>query len=135
MAEDKPETMAEPNNDKKTSTGLEPNLAALLSYILGIVTGIVFYLIERENKYVRFHAMQSILFFGAYVIIYIILTILLQVLGFIPVLGLIFRILIGIAFAVLALGALVIWIILMIKAYTGERYKLPIIGDIAERNA
>lgn len=133
--ENKTEPTAEPSMEKKTSTGLEPNLAALLSYIMGIVTGLVFYLIEKENKYVRFHAMQSILFCVFLIAAYIVLTILSQVLGLIPVLGIVFIILIGIAFTVLGLGSLVVWIILMIKAYSGERYKLPIIGDIAERNA
>jgi uncharacterized membrane protein len=131
--EDKPpESIGEA---RKTSTGLEPNLAALLSYILGIVSGVVFYLIEKENKYVRFHAVQSILFSVAYIVAYVVLSVALAILGAIPVIGLIFRILIGIFFAILGLGSLVIWIILMVKAYSGEQYKLPVIGDIAERNA
>jgi len=41
----------------KTSTGIQPNVAALLSYVLGVITGIIFYLLEKENKFVRFHAM------------------------------------------------------------------------------
>ena len=48
----------------KSSTGLQPNLAALLSYVAGILTGVIFFLIEKENKFIRFHAMQSIVTFG-----------------------------------------------------------------------
>jgi len=103
----------------KTSTGMQPNIAALLSYLLGFITGIIFYLIEKENKFVRFHAMQAMIAFGALFVLQI-------VLGFIPVIGLILLPLVGIA-------SLVIWIILMIKAYQGEKFKLPIVGDIAEK--
>jgi uncharacterized membrane protein len=62
----------------KTSTGMEQNLEGLLCYVLGWVTGIIFLLLEKENKFVRFHAIQSIVVFGAYTVISIIL-------GFIPV--------------------------------------------------
>ena len=68
--------------EKKTSTGLEENVAGLLSYVLGWITGIVFLLIEPKNKFVRFHAFQSIIVFGALTIIGIIL-------GWIPVVGVI----------------------------------------------
>ena len=62
----------------KTSTGMQANVAALLSYGFGWITGLVFYLIEKENKFVRFHAFQSIVVFGA-------LTVLSIVLAFIPI--------------------------------------------------
>ncbi|MDP3142898.1 MAG: hypothetical protein Q8N14_02985, partial [Candidatus Omnitrophota bacterium] len=48
----------------KTSTGIEPKVAGLLSYLLGFITGVIFLLIEKENKFVRFHALQSIIVFG-----------------------------------------------------------------------
>jgi len=101
----------------KTSTGLEQNVAALLCYVVGFVSGIIFLVIEKDNKVVRFHAMQSTvtflpLFIGQIVI------------GYIPIIGML-SILIG-------LLSLVLWIILMIKAYQGEMFKLPIAGDIAE---
>jgi uncharacterized membrane protein len=103
----------------KCSTGMKPNVAALLSYLLGFVTGIVFYLIEKDNKFVRFHAMQSIVTFGF-------LTILGLMLPFIPVFNVILAPMLG-------LINLVLWIILMIKAYQGEQFKLPIAGDFAEK--
>jgi uncharacterized membrane protein len=105
----------------KSSTGMEPNLAALLSYVAGVVTGIIFWVIEKDSSYVKFHAMQSTILFGGWFVLYIIL-------GFIPVIGWIIQMIGG-------LGILVLWILLMIKAYGGERFKLPVIGDIAERQA
>ena len=103
----------------KTSTGMQPNVAALLSYLIGFITGIIFYMIEKENKFVRFHAMQSIIAFGA-------LTIAYWIFGFIPFLNLI-------AYPVLGALGLILWIILMVKAYQGQMFKLPVIGDIAEK--
>jgi uncharacterized membrane protein len=76
---------------------------------------------EKDNKFVRFHAMQSIILFGAITVIDIVLS-------FIPVIGWIFSALIGIL-------AFVLWIVLMMKAYQGQMYKLPVIGDIAEKNS
>ena len=105
----------------KTSTGMQPNLAALLSYLLGFVTGIIFYLIEKENKFVRFHAMQSILVFGF-------LFVLQFILPFIPVIG-------WILLPLVSILCVVLWIILLIKSYQGEYFKLPIAGNIAEKNA
>src|SRR3989338_9014240 len=105
----------------KSSTGLQPNVAALLSYLLGIITGIIFYLIEKENKFVRFHAMQSIVVFGAVLVAGIVLL-------FIPVIG-------WTLFPLLQIASLVLWILLMVKAYQGEKFKLPWAGDIAEKNS
>jgi uncharacterized membrane protein/ribosomal protein L40E len=106
---------------------LEPNVAGLLSYLGLWIAGLVFILIEKENKFVRFHAMQSIVTFGA-------LNVLIVVFGILDgldVIGVLFRILWTLT---LVLG-IVVWIVLMIKAYQGERYKLPIAGDIAEKNS
>jgi len=113
--------MVEEKDLGKTSIGMQPNMAALLSYLLGWITGIVFYVVERENKFVRFHAMQSIITFG----FLLVLTI---VLGFIPVIGVIF-------IPILWIVQTILWIVLMIKAYQGEQFKLPVIGDMAEKNA
>ena len=60
----------------QSSTGLDPKLAGLLCYILGIITGLIFFLIEKSNEVVRFHAAQSILFSGSMIVVWIILTIL-----------------------------------------------------------
>jgi uncharacterized membrane protein len=110
-----------PEEKSKTSTGLEPNVAGLLCYVLGWVSGLVFFLLEKDNKFVRFHAMQSIVTFGA-------LTVVNFILMFIPIIGWIISYLIGVL-------AFVLWIILMIKAYQGQEYKLPWAGDFAEKQA
>lgn len=105
----------------KTATGMQPNLAALLSYLVGFITGIIFYVLEKDNKFVRFHAMQSIVVFG-----------------FLFVVGMFVGILPGIGFFLgylLWILDFVLWLILMIKAYNGEYFKLPVAGDIAEKNS
>ena len=105
--------------EKKTSTGLQENVAALLSYVVWWITGIIFLLLEPDNKFVRFHAMQSIIVFG-------VITLVAMVFGFMPVIG-------GfIAWVVWAIGV-ALWIVLMVKAYQGTKYKLPIAGDLAEK--
>ena len=105
----------------KSSTGMQANVAGLLAYVLGLVTGLVFFLIEKESKFVKFHAMQSIAFslvmFAAGLI-----------LAFIPFVG-------QVGTALLNLTGLVVWVILMVKAYQGELFKLPVLGDFAEKQA
>ncbi len=97
-----------------TSTGLDANLAGVLCYLLGFISGVAFLVLERQNGFVRFHAMQStitsIIFFVANVIG-----------GVIPPVGMLIMPL-----------AIFVWILLMVKAFQGERYKLPWVGDLAE---
>jgi len=104
----------------KTSFGMEPNTAGLLCYLAGFITGIIFFVIEKENKFVRFHAMQSIITFGF-------LFVLMFILSLIPVIG-------WILIPVLWILNIILWIILMVKAYQGEYFKLPVVGDMAEKN-
>ncbi len=101
-----------------STTGLEPNIAGLLCYLGGWITGIVFLVIEEKNKFVRFHALQSIVTFGA-------LTIASALLSWIPFVGRFFGAVIGIL-------AFILWILLMVKAYQGELYKVPVAGHVAE---
>jgi len=112
--------MAE-SNLGKTSCGMQPNVAAGLAYLLGIITGIIFYLIEKENKFVRFHAMQSIIVFGFLFVAGIIA-------GLLPILNIFLAPIVG-------LISLILWIVLMIKGFQGQSFKMPIAGDIAEKNA
>ena len=102
-----------------TSTGLRDNVAALLSYVLWWVTGIIFYILEPNNKFIRFHALQSIIVFGA-------ITLLSIVFGWIPVID-VFMV------PIISILAFILWIILMVKAYQGVYYKLPVAGDLAEK--
>ncbi len=121
-----------PPTASQSSTGLDPKLAGLLCYILGIITGLIFFLIEKSNDVVRFHAAQSILFSGSMIVLWIILTILQFVILSISVsLGSIFSLLT----MLLGLAVFVLWVVLLIKGYSGEKWKLPVIGDIAERMA
>ena len=116
----------------QSSTGLDPKLAGLLCYILGIITGLIFFLIEKSNDVVRFHAAQSILFSGSMIVLWIILTILQFVVMAISFsLGSIFSLLT----MLLGLAVFVLWVVLLIKGYSGEKWKLPVIGDMAERMA
>jgi uncharacterized membrane protein len=105
---------------QKTASGLEENVAAALSYSLGWLTGLGFLLTEPDNRFVRFHAMQSTIVFGALSL----LCILLQV---IPLLGLLL-----VLFVVIPVSA-VMWLILIYKAYQGEHFKFPIAGNIAQQ--
>ena len=102
----------------KTSIGLDENVAGLLAYLLGFITGILFLVLEKENKFVRFHAMQSLVTFGA-------LFVLGFVIGMIPLLGWLIAFLISIL-------EIVFWILGMVKAFKGEMYKFPVFGNIAE---
>ena len=111
----------------KTSTGLSENVAGLLCYVLGWISGVVFILIEQENKFVRFHAIQSIVTFGSITIV----SIALSILGSIPFLGVVF----DIANWIIGVLAFVLWIVLMVKAVQGTKYKLPWAGDFAEKRS
>ena len=103
---------------EKTSTGFDANVAAALTYLVGFITGIIFLLVEKENKFVRFHAMQSTLVFAGIVAIDILLQI-------VPILGALV-----VVFIVIPVSA-VLWLLLMYKAYQGEEFKLPLVGQMA----
>ncbi|PNX47621.1 MAG: hypothetical protein BV459_04095 [Thermoplasmata archaeon M11B2D] len=114
----------------KTSLGLEENFEAMLCYVFFWVSGLFFYFVEDKNKFIRFHAMQSILVFLPLMILAWIFG------GFFGVIDY------GPALVVLSwiswifwLMVLVMWLVLMVKAFQMQRYKLPIIGDIAEKNS
>lgn len=114
---------------RKTSLGLPENIEGALCYVLGFITGIVFYLIETENKFVRFHAVQSIIVFGGLFVLNLILSIVISILYFVPFIGWI----VGILGGLLSFAGLILWIVLMVKAYQGEEYRLPTVGEIAEK--
>jgi uncharacterized membrane protein len=101
----------------KTSTGLDENVAGVLCYLGIWVTGIIFLILESKDKFVRFHAMQSLIAFGVIFIVAL-------VFGWVPVVG-------GfISWALWILGV-IIWVVCMVKAYQGEAYQLPVVGKIA----
>ncbi|MCL2377171.1 MAG: DUF4870 domain-containing protein [Defluviitaleaceae bacterium] len=108
--------------NNKSVFGLNENLAAALAYLGTFVTGIIILILEKENKFVRFAALQSTVFFVAMFVV----TWIVNWLTWIPILGWIF----GVVSALLGLASFIMWIILMIKAYQGQAMKLPILGDI-----
>ncbi|HVN08623.1 MAG TPA: zinc-ribbon domain-containing protein [Patescibacteria group bacterium] len=114
-------------------TGLDQNVAGLLCYVLGWITGIVFFVIDKR-PFVKFHAAQSMVTFGGLHVIQIIVAF---VIGGSMFMGGFFGAgaLIGLVYGVLSLACLVAWVLCMVKAYQGERFKLPFVGDIAENIA
>jgi uncharacterized membrane protein len=115
--EAKPEEAQKP----KTSIGLEENVVGLLCYLLTWVTGLIFLLLEKENRFVRFHAMQSLVtFLSLMVVVWILSAIAMFVWVLEPLVW------------IVDLVILVFWIVGMVKAYQGEMYKFPVFGSIAE---
>jgi len=124
MTEEKPEI--HPDFNKKSSTGMEPKIAVLISHIgflvgAGWLSGLIIYLLEKENRFVKFHAMQSLVIGVAEIILYIIASILM-----LAVIGVF-------CFPVIWVAALVIRIIIVMKANNGEYYKFPWLGDMADK--
>ena len=99
----------------RTSTGIQPNVAGLLAYVVGFITGIIFLAIEKENKFVKFHAMQSIMCFA-------VLFVLSLILSFVPLLAMLMN-----------LATLALWILCMVQAYQGRWFRVPAIGDLAAK--
>jgi uncharacterized membrane protein len=143
-------TAAQPRGARATSRqtgvagGLEENVAGALAYALGFVSGLVFFLIEEDNEFVRFHAVQSMVVFGAATVAWFVVNVLQGFFGWTgfgtATLGAsLFTWLIGvllwILYAVLSIAIFVLWLVLISKAYNGERWSLPVAGGIAENHA
>ena len=109
-----------PEGPSQSDTGLHQNLAAALAYALGLPGGVFFLFVEKQNRYVRFHAMQSVVTFAAASVVYLMLV-------SVPLVGQVLKI----AFMI---GVVGLWILLMYKALNGQWYKVPFIGDWAEGN-
>ena len=103
-----------------SSTGLAPNLAGALAYLLGPITGILFLVVEKDSKFVRFHAMQSTITFGGIFVLQVLLNL-------VPFIGWLIGGLVLFPLSVL------LWAFLMFKAFSGDKFKLPTVGDMAER--
>jgi uncharacterized membrane protein len=115
-----------------SSLDLPPTVAAALACI-PLVGGIIFYILEKRNGFVRFYAMQSIIFGGAWLLFYIVWRVILAILVPIPVVGWIIAVPLWIIWAVIHIAFLVIMIITIVKALTGARWEIPYIGPIARR--
>jgi uncharacterized membrane protein len=122
----------------KSSTGLDENVAGLLSYVLGWISGLVFMLMEKESRFVRFHAVQALILgiiglvfsFGSW-IVWIIVAIIASVLP--DVVGMLVMAVVGLLMLAIVLAILVGWIMGMVKAYQHQYFKLPLIGNFAEK--
>jgi uncharacterized membrane protein len=117
------------------STGMTNNMAGALCYIAGFITGIIFLVMEpySKNRFVRFHAFQSIFFSGACIAFSIVWSWIFINLLFTPGLGM--WGLMSLIWLVVRLAMFAAWIFLMVKAYNNEEFKLPFIGDLAAKQA
>ena len=117
---------------KSTSTGLPSNVAAALACI-PLIGGIIFYILEKHDSFVRFYAMQSIIFGGAWLLFNIVSRILFLILWSIPGIGGILVFFWGIIQALVHIAFLVVWIVATVKAFTGVRWDIPYVGPVARR--
>ncbi len=109
-----------------TKLGLSENAEAALSYVLGFVSGIIFLIAEKENQFIKFHALQSILFSVAVSVLNFILSIIFSM----PFLKLF--LIVGVAVCgIVGLASFAVYVFLIITAYTGRVIKIPLIGEIA----
>jgi uncharacterized membrane protein len=111
-----------------TAGGLQDNVAGMLAYVT-IIPAIIFLVVApyNQNKFIRFHSFQS-LFFG---VAWIAISIVLSILAAMPFLGFLTLFI----WPLVGLACLIIWVILLMKAYGGQKFKLPVIGDLAEKQA
>ena len=108
---------------EKSSLHIDPNLAGALCYLFGCLSGIIFFLLESENKRVRFHALQSVFIFAVLTVVSILSVILAIITDFLP-----FRL----ATSLIWLAHVVIWLVMVIKTYQGQTVKIPLLGDFAQ---
>jgi uncharacterized membrane protein len=108
--------------------GLTDNVAGMLAYVT-IIPAILFLVLEPYNRsrFIRFHAFQSIFFYVAWMVLWVALSFV----GALPVLGWATVLL----WPLLGLGGLILWVLLLMKAYGGQMWKLPVVGDLAEKQA
>jgi uncharacterized membrane protein len=108
-----------PEDTNRSSTGWDPHILAALAYLGGCISGLVLLGIEKDSRFVRFHAMQS-------TITFLVVAVAALLIRNLPVVG-------TLAYVALVIGVCGVWFYLMFKALSGEVYKLPFIGDLAEQ--
>ena len=119
-------------NTKSTSTGLPSNVAAAIACI-PLIGGIIFYILEKHDSFVRFYAMQSIIFGCAWFLFSIVSAVVHAVFGAIPGIGGILVVFWALTAALVQLAFLVVMIIAIVKAFSGVRWDIPYIGPIARK--
>jgi uncharacterized membrane protein len=117
---------------KSTSTGLPPNVAAALACI-PLIGGVIFYILEKHDGFVRFYAMQSIIFGGAWLLFNVASQIVYFIFGSIPGIGGILVFFWSLLSALVHIAFLIIWIVATVKAFTGARWDIPYVGPIARK--
>ncbi len=128
-----PPSGPEPGTTAKSgSTGLPSNVAAAIACI-PLIGGIIFYILEKHDSFVRFYAMQSIIFGGAWLLFYIVDMVVRGIFSAIPGIGGFLVFFWAIVAALVGIAFLVVWIIATIKAFTGVRWDIPYIGPVARR--
>jgi len=121
-----------PASDSPKSTGLPSNIAAALACI-PLIGGIVFYILEKHDSFVRFYSMQSIILGGAWLLFSIAASIVGLIFRSIPVIAGILDFFWGIIVAIVNIAFVVLWIIATVKAFTGARWEIPYIGAMARK--
>ncbi|MDR5672923.1 Tic20 family membrane protein [Halalkaliarchaeum sp. AArc-CO] len=121
-----------PDPARSTVLGLDRNLAGALAYSVTFLTGLVFYLVT-DDEYVRFHAAQSVVAFGSVFALVLLFELLGALLGTVSALEAGVSAAVTLVSSALGLAAFVLWLLLMVKAGRGERFKLPLLGTVAER--
>jgi uncharacterized membrane protein len=120
-----------PSSDP-SSMDLPPNVAAALACI-PLIGGIVFYILEKRNDFVRFYAMQSIIFGGAWFLFGIVSRVVILIFSSVPAIGVFFALLCSLLAALVHLAFLIVWVIATVKAFTNVRWEIPYIGPIARK--
>lgn len=114
-----------------SSAGLDPKVAGLLAYLVPPITGIIFLLVEKTDRVVRWHSAQSIVFGVAWIALWVAMTILSTILAtVVPIIGAIVSLLIWLG---LVAGGFILWVICLVKGYSGEMWRMPILAPYAEK--
>ena len=126
------QTQSNSTHQESVVGDLDENVAGALCYLFGFISGGIFYLIEDNNDFVRFHAMQSIMVFGGLVLFNFAIGTFAGLLAeTVPVVGFIFGLLASLVSLVLSPLTFILWVVLMYKAYNGSEWEVPVVGGIA----
>lgn len=115
------------------AAGLQPNIAAVLACFFSFLGGIIFLVLEKKNKFVRFYAAQSTVFGVGMFALFVVLAIVSMIMAHIPVLGTIVNLVIILVELVLMLANLAVWIITMVNAFNNKEWEIPYVGAFARK--
>jgi uncharacterized membrane protein len=127
-----PDPVMTSNTSASSTTGLPSNVAAALACV-PLIGGIIFYVLEKRDGFVRFYAMQSIIFGGAWIMFSIVYQIVHAILVSIPAIGGLFAVVLALIWALITIAFLIVFIIAVIKAFSGVRWDIPYIGPMARQ--